>query len=1077
MKLFPAVLLPLIAAIGGAVSAQVLNPLPARVFGQPAQPRSLAELAAPVSLAPNLAEVRSLFSPGSVAVDASADPPILYVADTGNHRVLAWRDAAVAEMARPADLVIGQRSFSTSAAINITAPQAFTSALYSPTSVAVDTNGNLFVADSGNNRILRFPKPFEQPAGEPVKADLVIGQPDLKSNLPNRSSSASAAPSAATLKSNAPNIGGVQYVSIAFDAQGNLWFSDAGNHRILRYPAAAVRGESNASAGGRDIEADLVLGQPDFVTATPNPGRLDPARGDRLRRDSIRFGGPLAFDSQGNLFFADDLARVLVWQPPFVNGKAASRILGLYIQQPNSDPLPPVNQHTFGFRTGTSGNTPIFAGGPQGLWCEGDYLFVADTFNNRVVRFDPVAGWPPEDPVAGQISPPMTAVFGQDDFFRNAANRREFAEPAADSFRAPAGGAFAAGRMFIVDQGNHRVLIHPYDADKHQLLPAEAAFGQLEFALRSPNLIEGRELSGGTLQVLAGNQVVSLGIGPSMAIHYPDNPDEPPHLYIADTGNNRVLAFRDARRFEFGQTADFVIGQVGHTRSLVNSPFNNPSQPTRTGLFLPSSVAVDAEGNLWVADTGNGRLLRFPRPFDSAANHQEADVVLGQPDFETRPDGEPRRNRMFRPVSVAVDGDGRVIAADAALHRVLVFQGPFENGQAAALVLGQPDGETSAAGAELNQMNFPLGVAVDAQKRIYVADTNNNRLLVFDRAEFLTDGSGPGLALNLAASNRNVTPVAVAVNSTTGDIWIADGRQGRVLRYPAYETLAISGEPQWNYFFTSYGPRTLALDRRGALLVADAANRITMHYPLHAVVNGASGFPRVAPATIVQLEAPGVRFSESPEEAGGAPLPKELAGVEVRVEGVPAPLLSVKEGVIRFIVPKDAPIAGPAEFLVRRPSTGEILSHGYSQMFNASPAVLFAGTNPATGGQARAVNQNGAANNASNPAAAGQELTVYLTGTGPVEGLPEDGEAAGVETPVSGVQAFLITSQGAIQATVAGAALDPSEPGVWRVRVTVPQVGADGLYGFAVIYRSMASNNFTAGSTTYRSLPTVAVKR
>ncbi len=1077
MRLFSAVVLLLAAAGGGAAPAQVLNPLPARVFGQPGQPRSLTELANPVSLAPNLAEARSLFSPGGVAVDTTADPPILYIADTGNHRVLAWRDATVAEMARPADLVIGQRDFSASAALNIAAAQAFTSALYSPTSVAVDAQGNLFVADAGNNRILRFRRPFEQPAGEPVKADLVIGQPNLKSNLPNRSSSASAPPTAATLKTNAANIGGVQLASLAFDAEGNLWFTDPGNHRILRYPAAAVRGESNTGEGGADIEADLVLGQPGFVTATANQGRLDPARGDRLRRDSIRFGGPLAFDSQGNLFFADDLARVLVWQPPFVNGQAASRILGLYIQQPAAEPLPAVNQYTFGFRSGLSGSTPIFAGGPQGLWCEGDYLFVADTENHRVVRFDPVASWPPEDPAQGQISPPMSAVFGQDDFSQNKANRWEFAEPTAESFRTPLGGVFAAGRMFIADRGNHRVLSHPYDAENHRPLPADAAYGQLEFALRSPNLIEGRELSGGTLQVLAGNQVIPLGVGPAMALHYPENPDEPPHLYIADTGNNRVLAFRDARRFEFGQTADFVIGQVGHTRSLVNSPGNNPSQPTRTGLSLPSSVAVDAEGNLWVADTGNGRLLRFPRPFDKAENHQEADVVLGQPDFETRPESDPKRDRMLRPVSIAVTSDGKVIAADAALHRVLVFQGPFENGQAAALVLGQPDGETSVAGPEANQMNFPLGVAVDAQQRIYVADTSNNRLLVFDRAEFLADGSAPALTLNLAAGNRNVTPVALAVNRETGDVWIADGRQNRVLRYPAYETLALAGEPQWNYFFTSYGPRTLALDNRGALLAADAANRITLHYPLHAVVNGANGFPRVAPATIVQLEAPGVRFSESPSEAGGSPLPKELGGVEVLVDGAPAPLLSVAEGVIRLIVPKDAPIAGYAEFLVRRPSTGEILSHGYIQMFNASPAVLFAGTNPAAQGQARAVNQNGAANNSSNPASVGQELTVYLTGTGPMDGLPPDGEAPGAEVPVSGVQAFLLTSQGAIPAAVAASGLDPSEPGVWRVRVTVPQVGADGLYGFAVIYRSMASNNFPAGSTTYRSLPTVAIKR
>ncbi len=1066
----------LAAAAGSLAVAQTLNPLPARIFGQPGVPRSLNELAAPSSIAPNLADARSLFRPNGVAVDTSADPPILYVADTGNHRVLAWRDATLAEMARPADLVIGQRNFNDSAPVNITAQQAFTSALFSPTSVAVDREGNLFVADAGNNRILRFPKPFEQPEGEPVKADLVIGQPHLRSNLPNRSSSATAAPTAATIRSNASAIGGVQNVSIAFDPEGNLWFSDAGNHRILRYPAPAVQGPSNTGSDAADIEADLVLGQPDFTSAAGNPGRADPARGDRLRRDSIRFGGPIAFDSHGNLFFADDLARVLVWQPPFFNGKAASRILGIHVARGPEDILPAVNQYAFGFQLGVSGTTLIFAGGPQGLWCAEDHLFVADTYNHRIVRFDPVSSWAPEDLMEGQISPPMAAVSGQDDFHQNTPNRWQFAEPTNESFQRPVAGAYAAGRMFIVDQDNHRVLQHAFDAENAAPLPAEAAYGQIEFAFRSPNLIEGREVSGGAITILAGNQAVNLGLGPHIAIHYPDNPDEPPHLYIADTGNNRVLAYWDARQFEFGRSADLILGQVGDTRSLVNSPFNNPAQPTRTGLFQPSSVAVDSEGNVWVADTGNGRLLRFPRPFDLWQSHQEADVVLGQPDFETRPTGDPARDRLFRPVSVSVSPSGRVVAADLAHHRVLVFQGPFENGQPAALVLGQTDGESSSAGSELNRMNLPLSVAVDAEERIYVADANNNRLLVFERPEFVADGSSPALALNLAASNRNVTPVAVAVNRQNGDIWIADGRQNRVLRYPPVEILAISGDAQWNYSFSTYGPRTLALDRRGALYVADASHRITMHYPLHTVVNGASGFPRIAPATIVQLEAPGVRFVEERVQAGGTPLPKSLASIEVLVEGIPAPLLSIDNGAIRLIVPKDAPIAGTAEFLVRNTATNEILSHGYSSMFNASPAVIFAGANPASSGQARATNQNGAENNSANPASSGQELTVYLTGTGPADGLPEDGEAPGGEIPVSGVQAFILTSSAAIQATVVSSTLDPSEPGVWRVRIRVPQVQAAAAYGFAVIYRSMASNNFTVGTTTYRSTPAVHLR-
>ncbi len=608
-------------------------------------------------------------------------------------------------------------------------------------------------------------------------------------------------------------------------------------------------------------------------------------------------------------------------------------------------------------------------------------------------------------------------------------------------------------------------------------LPAETVLGQLEFALRAPNLIEGREISGGTLEIVAGNQVFPLAIGPSMAVHYPGNPDEPPHLYIADTGNNRVLGFWDARRFQFGQTADIVIGQVGLTRSLVNSPTNNPATPTAEGLSQPSSVAVDAEGNLWVADMGNGRLLRFPRPFDRWGERQIADLVLGQPDFETRADGGAKRNRLYRPSSLAITGDGRLVVADLAHHRVLLFNPPFENGQDAALVLGQPDAESASAGSDLNRMNLPLSVSVDSQERLYVADSGNNRLLVFDRAEFLSDGSAPGVALNLDASNRRVTPVGVAVNRDTGEIWIADGQSSRVLRYPPFETLALTGDAAWNYGFSAYRPRTLTLLRSGALLVADAAHRITMHYPLHAVVNGASGFPRVAPATIVQLEAPGVQFSGSEVSAGGAPLPKELNGIEVLVEGTPAPLLSIRGNTIRFLIPKDAPSAGAAEFTVRRAATEEILAHGYVNMYNASLPCCSPARCLASQGQARAANQDGAANGPSSPAVVGQELTVYLTGTGRIDGLPEDGEAPAGEVPVPGVQAYLLASNTPIAAPVLSAALDPAEPGVWRVRIRVPQVAADGNYGFAVIYRTMSSNTFTLGSTTFRNTALVSIRR
>jgi uncharacterized protein (TIGR03437 family) len=181
---------------------------------------------------------------------------------------------------------------------------------------------------------------------------------------------------------------------------------------------------------------------------------------------------------------------------------------------------------------------------------------------------------------------------------------------------------------------------------------------------------------------------------------------------------------------------------------------------------------------------------------------------------------------------------------------------------------------------------------------------------------------------------------------------------------------------------------------------------------------------------------------------------------------------------IRFIVPKGTTAPGAAEFRVRRVSTGQILAFGRLTTTTVSPAVIYAGQNPDSTAQARAVNQDGSQNSTSKLAGNNQELTVFLTGHGDFDGLPEDGVAPGGETPVPGeLRAFLITSTAAIEAPVLSSVLDPSEPGVWRVKVKVPQVQANGSYGFAVAYKSAGSNLMTIGSTTVRVTPLVQISK
>src|SRR5262249_41567108 len=141
-----------------------------------------------------------------------------------------------------------------------------------------------------------------------------------------------------------------------------------------------------------------------------------------------------------------------------------------------------------------------------------------------------------------------------------------------------------------------------------------------------------------------------------------DKTSSPPHLYVADTYNNRILGFRDVRNVRPGDRADVVIGQRDFQRALINDPTNDPNQVTDSGLYLPAGLAIDGGGNLYVADSGNGRVLRFQRPFDQPGPIRP-DLVLGQTSFFTKITDATSRT-MSRPYGLAFSNDGNLLVSD-----------------------------------------------------------------------------------------------------------------------------------------------------------------------------------------------------------------------------------------------------------------------------------------------------------------------------------------------------------------------------------------------------------------------------
>ncbi len=372
-----------------------------------------------------------------------------------------------------ADLVLGQPDFNTSA--GLFPPNSFS--LQNPAAVVIDpVSRKVFVADRGNNRILRYPNVASLANG--AGAEAVFGQP--------RFSSSTAGSGDQGLSSNNGS-------GLFLDRMGRLWLTDTNNNRVLVYEAAVYR-ETQAYA-------DRVYGQPDFATNSPGTtaSKMDSPSGlwvdteDRLwvadndnnrvlRFDSIstKASGAVANGVLGQALFTTSAAgagssglqspfgvtissagvlfvacnngnRVLRFNNAAAlgNGAGASAVLG----QPD-------------FATTTSGLSAIEFSDPYGVWITpDDTLWVSDYGNNRVLRFEG----------ASSLSNGAAAkgVVGQPDFTTNTGSVTNrilygpFFQPFVD----------AAGNLWIPDFNNNRVLRFPPDLTKPKLAVTTKAPG------------------------------------------------------------------------------------------------------------------------------------------------------------------------------------------------------------------------------------------------------------------------------------------------------------------------------------------------------------------------------------------------------------------------------------------------------------------------------------------------------------------------------------------------------------------------------------------------------------------------
>lgn len=363
-------------------------------------------------------------------------------------------------------------------------------------------------------------------------------------------------------------------------------------------------------------------------------------------------------------------------------------------------------------------------------------------------------------------------VIGQPDFATN------FSVRSATGLAGPYSVAidFQHSKLYIGDADNHRVLRYAYPITGNQPT-AELVFGQSDFTSDPAGTFYNNY---GFWPALTANQI---RYPMAIAVYNGD-------LWVLDEYSNRVLKFAQAYDKTINNPdADIVIGQQTFE--------SNNSGCTINSFTTPWGMTIDGKGNLWVADAGNHRVLRF----DDASyltNGDSADGVFGQTDFitGTMPSG-PTQYQFQLPSSLYFDGT-TLWVCDRDFNRVMRFDDAAArpDGANADGVLGQSSFTTSTNGTTPTTFNQPFGVCADGKGNLFVSDQTNNRVLVFLNAASKVNGDSADNVLGQASFNINsytygdksFAPLSVtnfAIDTTNGKLLVVDRRGMRVLQFSA----------------------------------------------------------------------------------------------------------------------------------------------------------------------------------------------------------------------------------------------------------------------------------------------------
>ena len=456
---------------------------------------------------------------------------------------------------------------------------------------------------------------------------------------------------------------------------------------------------------------------------------------------------------------------------------------------------------------------------------------------------------------------------------------------------------------------------------------------------------------------------------------------------------------------------------AGSGASLTFGGDNGPATSAR--LNAPTGLAIDAQGNRYIADSGNNRIRKIT-PAGVIT------TIAGTGDPGAKGDsGLATAAQLNRPRSLAVDSQQNLYIADSGNNAIRKIT---------------PAGFIFTVAT---QFNDPEYVAIAPDQSLYVADTGNNRVLNISPAGGaypVTQILGPSALFidatgNLLISGQSqvvqVTPTGVVttvlgglsaphglVRLNNGDLLVAETGVNVIRKLSASGALSVvagtgvagfsgdgfaAGAAQLNT------PFDLALDASGAVLIADSGNnRIRSLTPSIAAAPAAAGMTLVHAATM--LPGP-IAPSEIITIFGNSFAPGQT---QLMFDGAPATVFYSSKNQINALAPASLAVDATTEITIQ--ANGATVADFYANTTTAVPGIFTTsdGTGPAA-----AVNEDGSINSASNPATRGSVVSLYATGEG--------SNISSVSMTIGGYPAALL---------YAGPA--PGFPGLMQINAQIP---------------------------------------